>query len=96
MDACLTPYLLPPLQFKFRVDEVWKTSPCDTLAADSSGNYNHQVVVTPNVQLTWPHGGSQVYVVGDFTGWVEAIPLTLDEATQVRQNEIGTFFQFLF
>ncbi|KAK9824654.1 hypothetical protein WJX72_012101 [[Myrmecia] bisecta] len=71
-------------QYKYVVDGVWTTSPCEPVTSDGQGFFNNQRLVSPTVTFHWSRkwGGSEVFVAGDFTAWAELVPLRVDPASQ--------------
>lgn len=65
-------------QYKFLVDGDWRTSPCDAIVSDGQGAYNNQSAIAQNVTFEWTADGSveEVFVTGDFSGWMDLLPLT--------------------
>jgi len=70
-------------QYKYLVDGVWKTSPCDATTKDDEGQFNNHRLVSHSHTFSWKKawGGKEVFVAGDFAGWTELIPLHPDPDT---------------
>lgn len=73
-----------PIQYKFIVDGVYASSPCEECVTDGNGHINNYRTVQPNYVITWPAtllGGEEVFVAGDWSEWQELLPMVKDPDT---------------
>ncbi|DBB07742.1 TPA: hypothetical protein ACH3X3_009162 [Trebouxia sp. C0006] len=89
-------------QYKFLVDDVWQTSPCEPIVSDSQGSYNNQQSVACNITFDWIGDGlaREVFVAGDFTGWMDLLPLSREAGSNKFSLDCSLlpgayFYQFL-
>lgn len=75
---------LPPgsVQYKYRVDGVWRTCVKETRVSSNEGHLNNLRVVQPTLQfsIVAPEA-RRAFVVGDWDGWMYSMPLKRDPAT---------------
>lgn len=80
------------VQYKFLVDNKHHVSPCEPSLQDSSGRWNNHRYITSTATFTWRTadlGGEEVFIAGDWSGWGELIPLSLDPRTGLHSLDMS-------
>ncbi|KAF5835213.1 sucrose-6F-phosphate phosphohydrolase-domain-containing protein [Dunaliella salina] len=75
---------LPPgsVQYKYRVNGVWRTCVKETRVSSNEGHLNNLRVVQPTIQFSFDAPDARrVFVVGDWDGWLYSMPLKRNPAT---------------